>query len=108
MKKLLIVLLVSLFVFTGCGSNGGGKEYTITFTKNASDTREWKYTILDDSIVEVKDYSSSEKDNGEIELRYTFVGKSKGKTRIIFDYATITNTIEKTEKYDLNIVIKQA
>ena len=111
MKK-IVLLLLFLFVLVGC-SNGGEKEYTITFTKNASDTREWKYTILDEGIVEMKHYTSREVDNGEIELKYTFVGLSKGKTQIIFDYATITNDIEKTEKFDvdvdsdLNVVIKQ-
>ena len=111
MKKIGLLLLF-LFVLVGCG-NGGSKEYTITFTKDASDTREWKYTILDESIVEMNHYSSREESDGKIKLNYTFVGLSKGKTQIIFDYATITNDIEKTEKFDvdvdsdLNVVIKQ-
>jgi hypothetical protein len=94
-------------------------EATIVLKTNGGVPYEWKYEIVDESIVEhVAENTKAldANDGGEVEETHTFRALKEGKTEIIFEYKNFadgTDDVYRTKKYeakvdkDLKLIIEE-
>ena len=116
MKKIFIVLLIGLFVFTGCGKKNNqvkeSKKGEIVLT-TTNGTYNWMYTIEDPKIVGYDSVKNDEAKEGKITQHFYFKGLKAGETKIIFEYYNVVKEDIKETKYfdiivdkNLNVKVK--
>ena len=100
-KKILLFIIsfIIVILLIIIGFSKSKKELDIVLKTNGGVPYEWKYSLSNDNIKLVKQYSKvknkdKELAGGPVEIHYVFKGVKKGETKITFKYVNFVNNTE--------------